>query len=38
MIEDKRYIIFMPFIDTGKWHKLNIAYGNNKASKEILLY
>ena len=23
----------MPFIDTGKLHKLNIAYGDNKESK-----
>ena len=33
MTEDKKYIIFMPFIDTGKLHKLNIAYGDNKESK-----
>lgn len=33
MTEDKRYIVFMPFIDTGKLHKLNIAYGDNKESK-----
>ena len=31
--EDKKYIVFMPFIDTGKLHKLNIAYGDNKESK-----
>lgn len=33
MTEDKRYIVFMPFIDTGKLHKLNIAYGDNRESK-----
>ena len=33
MTEDKKYIVFMPFIDTDKLHKLNIAYGDNKESK-----
>ncbi len=33
MTEDKKYIVFMPFIDTGKLHKLNIDYGDNKESK-----
>ena len=28
--DDKQYIISMPFIDTAKLHKLNIAYKNNK--------
>ena len=28
--DDKQYIIFMPFIDTEKLHKLNIFYNNNK--------
>lgn len=34
MTEDKKYIVFMAFIDTGKLHKLNIAYGDNKESKK----
>ena len=33
MTEGKRYIVFMPFIDIGKLHKLNIASGDNKESK-----
>lgn len=33
MTEDKKYIVFMPFIDTRKLHKLNIAYGDNKEAK-----
>ncbi|MCI9040079.1 MAG: hypothetical protein HFJ29_09620 [Clostridia bacterium] len=28
--DDKQYIISMPFIDTAKVHKLNIAYKDNK--------
>ena len=28
--DDKQYIISMPFIDTAKLHKLNIAYKDNK--------
>ncbi len=30
VIDEKQYIISMPFIDTAKLHKLNIAYKNNK--------
>ena len=33
IMEDKKYIVFMSFIDTGKLHKLNLAYGYNKESK-----
>lgn len=31
--EDKQYILFMPFIDTEKLHRLNIFYNNNKVFK-----
>lgn len=31
--DDKQYILFMPFIDTEKLHKLNIFYNNNKVFK-----
>lgn len=30
MLENKQYIIFMPFLDTEKLHKINIFYRNNK--------
>lgn len=30
MTEDRTYIIFMPFIDTEKLHKLNVFYNNNQ--------
>ncbi len=36
MTEDKQYILFMPFIDTEKLHRLNIAFNNNeKSSRKI---
>ena len=30
MTEEKQYILFMPFIDTEKLHRLNIAFNNTK--------
>lgn len=33
MTEDERYIICMPFIDTEKLHKLNIAFNNNNETE-----
>ena len=32
MTEDRKYLIFMPFLDTEKLHRLNIFYKNNKES------
>ena len=34
MTESKQYIIFMPFLDTEKLHKLNIYYKDNVSSKK----
>ncbi len=30
MTEEKQYILFIPFIDTEKLHRLNIAFNNNE--------
>ena len=33
LIEEREYVILMPFIDTEKLHKLNIFFNNNKETR-----
>ena len=36
MIDNKEYILFMPFVDTEKLHRINIFYNNN-IQKDIII-